>query len=341
MSDKKVFVTEFLGDGIGPELAQSVHDVAAALPLDFEFEPIDLSLSNREKKGEAIYKEALESIQQTRLAFKYPTVTSKESPNARLRNLCHFSVIHRPVISIPGIDSNFKENIELNIVRVATGGTYEHGGEKVNNDVAVSLRVVDRRPCKEAAEFAFQLAAKNGFTVTSASKHTIQKVTDGLFEEVVKEVSTRYPKIPHQVELFDALLAKMILKPQQYQIVVCLNEYGDFLSDMACGLVGSLGTGASASYSFDKNQRVDLAMFDPAGGTAPDIAGQNKANPTAALLALGMLLNHIDRKDLGSPLRHAIRGLIAEKQCTLDLGGKLSTTEFTQAVIESVKSQMK
>ena len=118
--------------------------------------------------------------------------------------------------------------------------------------------------------------------------------------------------VPHKVELFDALLAKIILQPQDFQVVLCLNEYGDFLSDMACGLVGSLGTGASANYSFDDAGNVVVAMFDPAGGTAPDIAGQDKANPTAALLAFGMMLDHLDRRDLGRPVRQSIFRLIKD-----------------------------
>lgn len=338
--NQPVVITEFLGDGIGPELQKSVHDVAAALPIRLEFDPIDLSYENRQKVGPSIYDQAMASMNKTKLAFKYPTVTKGESPNAKLRNLCNFSVIHRPVISIPGINSNFKENIELHIIRVATGGTYEHGGEMVSKDVAVSLRIVERAPCMEAAEYAFMLAKKFKKTVTSASKYTIQSVTDGLFEECVKTVSKKYPDITHQVELFDALLAKMILKPQKYQVVVCLNEYGDFLSDMACGLVGSLGTGASASIAFDDKLQPTMAMFDPAGGTAPDIAGQNKANPAAALLALSMLLDHTNHFELGHPLRMAIRSLIASHECTVDLGGKLSCTEFTAKVIERMKQEM-
>lgn len=336
MSD--IVITEFLGDGIGPELCQSVHAVAKSLPISFKFDQIDLTYENRQKVGEAIYEQSLASMQKTKLGFKYPTVTKGKSPNAVLRNLFNFSVIHRPVISIPGINSHFKENLEVHIIRVATGGTYEHGGEMVSKDTAVSLRIVDREPCRQAAEYGFQLAQKFSKNVTSASKHTIQRVTDGLFEQVVAEVGKKYPKVQHRVELFDALLAKMILKPQEYQVVIVLNEYGDFLSDMACGLVGSLGTGASGNFAFDANQNVTLAMFDPAGGTAPDIAGQNKANPTAALLAFGMLLNHIDRYDLGHALRLAVRSLIGEKICTPDIGGKLSCSDFTEKVIERLKS---
>jgi len=177
--------------------------------------------------------------------------------------------------------------------------------------------------------------------VTSSSKHTIQRVTDGLFESVVKEVHQRYGDVDHHSELFDALLAKIILSPQEYEVVLVLNEYGDFLSDMASGLVGSLGTGASGNFSFAKDRSVDIAMFDPAGGTAPDIAGKNICNPTAILLSFGMLLDHIDRYDLGHALRLSLLGAIANHECTRDLGGKLNTTEFTQVIIDRLPDYLR
>ena len=130
------------------------------------------------------------------------------------------------------------------------------------------------------------------------------------------------------------------MKPQDFEVVVTLNEYGDFLSDMASGLVGSLGTGASGNYSFTDDNKVDIAMFDPAGGTAPDIAGMNVANPSAVLLAFGMLLDHIDRYDLGHALRLGLLGAIEAGECTRDLKGKLNTDEFTQVVIDRMKDHM-
>ena len=335
-----ITITELHGDGIGPELRDSIHAVAAKLPISFDFQPIDWSLSARESGGEDAIDAAEESMRATRVALKYPTVTKAVSPNALIRRRCNFSVIYRPAISIKGISSNFKEDVNLHIVRIATGGTYDDPGQLVGIDAAVSLRMVEREPCAQAATFAFEMARKKGWKMTSSSKHTIQRVTDGLFESVVKEIHGGYEDVEHDVELFDALLAKIILNPQQYEIVLVLNEYGDFLSDMASGLVGSLGTGASGNFSFDANRNVDVAMFDPAGGTAPDIAGQNICNPTAILLSFGMLLDHIDRYDLGHALRLSILDAIAEMACTRDLGGKLDTTEFTQEVIDRLPGHL-
>lgn len=340
-------LSELQGDGIGPELAESIHKVAAALPIDFKFESIDWSLETRERDGMAAIDRAEESMRRTKLAIKYPTVTKSRSPNALIRRRLNFSVIYRPAISIKGISSNFKEDVNLHIVRIATGGTYDDPGQLIGKDAAVSLRMVERTPCTQAAHFAFNLAKTKGATykgsnycVTSSSKHTIQKVTDGLFEDVVKEVQKGYPDVNHQVELFDALLAKVILQPQDYEVVLVLNEYGDFLSDMASGLVGSLGTGASGNYSFDENNEVEIAMFDPAGGTAPDIAGKNLCNPTAVLLSFGMLLDHAKRYDLGHALRLALFAAIEAGECTRDLGGKLNTDEFTDVVIDRLRDQL-
>lgn len=340
-------ITELLGDGIGPELAESVHAVADSLPVDFNFRQVDWSLENREARGEAVIDEAEASMRETKLAVKYPTVTNKVSPNALIRRRCDFSVIYRPAISIKGIHSNFKENVNLHIVRIATGGTYDDPGQLIGKDAAVSLRMVERRPCEQAAKFAFQLARNKGMTygdshysMTSSSKHTIQRVTDGLFESVVAAVHDDYQDVVHNVELFDALLAKIILDPSSFEVVLVLNEYGDFLSDMASGLVGSLGTGASGNYSFDENNEVDIAMFDPAGGTAPDIAGKNLANPAAVLLAFGMLLDHVDRYDLGHALRLSLLGCIENGHSTRDLGGKLNTDEFTKVVIDNIPAHL-
>jgi isocitrate dehydrogenase (NAD+) len=334
-------ITELHGDGIGPELAGAVHQVAEALPLDFNFEPIDWSLARRERDGDLPIDEAETSMRRTKLALKYPTVTQSRSPNALIRSRVGFSVIYRPAISIKGISSNFKENVNLHVVRIATGGTYDDPGQLVGRNAAVSLRMVEREPCEQAARFAFELARKKGLSMTSSSKHTIQRVTDGLFESVVADVRRAgYGDVEHRVELFDAMLARIILKPQDFEVVLVLNEYGDFLSDMASGLVGSLGTGASGNFSFDDQHNVDIAMFDPAGGTAPDIAGQDKCNPSAMFLAFGMLLDHIDRYDLGHALRLALLDAIEAGETTADLGGSLTTTGFTERVIERLHGQL-
>ena len=335
----KINITELLGDGIGPELRESVHAVAATLPLEFNFIPFDLSLENREKADRSLFDSVIDSMHETKLSLKYPTITHTASPNALIRRRCNFSVISRPVISIKGIKSHFTEEVFLYIVRIATGGTYDDPGRPIGKDAAISIRIVERDPCRFAAKYAFEFARKKKLSVTSSSKHTIQRATDGLFESVVKEVHKDYPDIQHNVELFDALLAKIILHPEKYQVVLVLNEYGDFLSDMASGLIGSIGTGASGNFSFTEDGKVDIAMFDPSGGTAPDIAGRNICNPTAVLLAFGMLLDHIGRYDVGHELRLALLASIAAGECTADIGGRLGTREFTHVVTDRLRDK--
>jgi isocitrate dehydrogenase (NAD+) len=333
MPDRETLhVAELLGDGISPELSASVHQVAAALPLRVQFHPIDFTLEARRQNAAACYDTALAAIHAHRVAMKYPTVTATESPNKVLRERCNFSVIHRPVASLPGVKTRHDGNVDLHIVRVAVGGTYEDAGRRIGDDVAVSIRVIERRPSREAALFAFRLARRLSAGVVSSSKHTIQRATDGLFEEVVLGVAREFPEVPHHSELFDSLLYKLLIKPEAYRVVVTPNEYGDFLSDMACGMIGSLGLGASANYAFDAQGEVTVAMFDPAGGTAPDIAGKGICNPSASLLAFAMLLTHAGFRGLGTMVDEAVRGAIAAGESTRDLGGKLDTAAFTSAV---------
>src|SRR3954451_21247390 len=325
-------VTELLGDGIGAELSRAVHRLADALPIRLDFRPVDLTLANRRARGSKVYDEAVAAVTASLVGLKYPTVTAEESPNAVLRRRLDLSVIHRPVYTIPGVPTNFRRELDLDIVRIATGGTYDDPGRMIGEDGAVSLRIVERRPVREAARYAFTLARKTGKRVTSASKYTIQKATDGLFESVADEVAQQFPEVPHDTELFDALLGKIIMAPEKFQIVLVLNEYGDFLSDMACGLAGSLGIGASANLAFDPAAVVRVALFDAAHGTAPDIAGKVLANPTAIFLALAMLLSQIGETELGHTVKTATLDLLRQGVRTRDLGGSQSTESFTAAV---------
>ena len=325
-------VVELLGDGISAELSEAVHTVASKLPCLLNFVPVDLSDENRRLRGEVLFNEAEALMREHKVSLKYPTATTVESPNKVLRERCQFHVIHRPVCTIPGIDTNFTQKLDIDVIRIATGGTYEDVGRRIGPDTAVSLRVIERGPSRHAAYFAFKLAMVRGTGVVSTSKYTIQQATDGLFEEAVGEVARDYPSMDYRSELFDALLAGIIMHPERYGVIVCPNEYGDFLSDCACGLIGSVGLGDSASYAFEDNGQVKLAMFDPSGGTAPDIAGQNLANPTAALLAMANMLRHLGEASTSQALRRATLAAIEAGDSTADIGGSLGTREFTATV---------
>lgn len=335
---KTIEIIELLGDGIGPELYDSLHAVSDILPLDFQYVPFDLSLENRMTGGRYLFDQVSDAMKETKLAIKYPTIVKFNSPNTIIRRLCNFSVILRPIFSTKVLNSNFMDEIFLYIVSVAKGGAYDDPGRSIGQDAAISIRIVEREPCRQAARFAFEFARRhNGLGVTSSSKHTIQRITDGLFQDVVEEMHKEYKDVAYKVELFDTLLARIILKPEAYQVVLVLNEYGEFLTDMTSGLMGSIGTVASGNFSFKENDKVDIAMFDPAGGTAPDIAGSNICNPTAIMMAFCMLLDHIDQNELAGKLRQAILSAISEGVCTRDIGGKLGTREFTEEVIGRLK----
>jgi isocitrate dehydrogenase (NAD+) len=333
-------VTELLGDGIGAELSRSIHTLADALPIQLDFRAVDLTLTNRRAQGKTIYDEAVEAVMASKVALKYPTVTAEESPNAVLRRRLDLSVIHRPVYTIPGVPTNFRRELDFDIVRIATGGTYDDPGRAIGDDSAVSLRIVEGRPVRQAARYAFELARKTGKRVTSASKYTIQKATDGLFESITKQVAVQYPEVPHNVELFDALLGKVIMTPEKFQIMLVLNEYGDFLSDMACGLAGSLGIGASANLAFDASGDVKVALYDAAHGTAPDIQGKNLANPTAIFLAFALMLYQLGEVNLGHTVKTTTLDLLREGVRTKDLGGIESTDSFTEAVAAEVSKRV-
>lgn len=340
---KRHEVTELLGDGIAEELRQSVRAVAASLPVDVAFDTVNLEHSNRRAAGRPIYDQAAASMKRTGVGIKYPTATIEESPNAVLRKLLKFAVIHRPVTTIPGLKTHFTGKIDLDIVRVATGGTYEDPGQMIGDYAAVSLRMVDRKTCEQAAHYAFSVAARDRKSLTSSSKYTIQRVTDGLFEDIVDEVAKEmtFSGIEHRRELFDALLAKLVMRPEEFQVILVLNEYGDFLSDLASGLIGSLGLGASVSLSFDDRNRVSVGMFDAVHGTAPDIAGQDKANPTAILLALSLLLAHLGESKAAGALRRGLFDCLDANEATRDLGGTLGTRAFTEAVIRRTAERLK
>lgn len=330
-------ITELMGDGIAPELSTAVRAIVAALPVKLEIEQVDLSLTTRRKDAQTAYERALESMFRTAATLKYPTATERESPNKILRERCKFSVIHRPCVTIPGVPTNFKKPIDIDIVRVATGGTYDDAGRRIGLHSAVSVRVIERQPCRLAAQFAFQLAGKRARTVISSSKYTIQQATDGLFEEAVDDIARGYSFIKHERILFDALLAKLAMHPESVQVVVCPNEYGDFLSDCAAGLIGSLGLADSANFSYREDGSVALAMFDPAGGTAPDIAGKNVVNPTAAIFALSNMLIYLGEVETGQRVKSAVLACLADGKSTRDLGGALNTDAFTNSVIERLK----
>lgn len=328
-------VVELTGDGIAAELRQAVHAVNDALGSPITFRPVDWSLERREASSAAV-DEGIELTIALGAAMKYPTVTASVSPNQLLRDGLKLAVIHRPCRSYPGVSKNYAGKLDLHVVRVATGGTYEDAGHRIGLHSAVSIRLMERLPVEHAAHFAFRLAEQGRHSVVSSSKYTIQRAADGLFEDVVAEVASEYRNTDHRKELFDSLLANMIIHPDRYDVIITPNEYGDFLSDAAYGLIGSIGLGASASYAFTPSHQPSIGVFDPAGGTAPDIAGKGIANPSGALEAYAYLLGYCGHHDVGPRIVQAIHDAIGAGETTPDLGGSLDTLGFANAIISRI-----
>ena len=333
-------VTELLGDGIGPELSRAIHRLADALPIRLDFVQVDFRLENRRARGKAIYDEAVETITATRVALKHPTTTAEESPNAILRRRLDLSVIHRPVYTIPGVPTNFRRELDLDIVRIATGGTYDDPGRMIGEDGAVSLRIVERRPVREAARYAFNLARKTGKQVTSSSKYTIQKATDGLFEQV--DPGGRRP-VPRGAALGRALRRA---PGQGHHGAREVSDRAGLERVRRFPLGHGLRPGRLAGHrcqrqpGFDPAAVVRVALFDAAHGTAPDIAGKNLANPTAIFLALSLLLYQLGEIAIGQAVKNATLDLLRQGVRTRDLGGQESTDSFTEAVAAEVARRM-
>lgn len=326
-------VAELNGDGIAAELRDAIHLINEAAGSPVSFRPVDWTVERRERGPEAV-DEGVELTRSLGAAMKYPTTTQTVSPNQVLRDKLGLAVIHRPCRSYPGVSKNYTGNIDLHVVRVATGGTYEDAGHRIGYHSAVSVRIMERTPVEHAAHFAFRLAERHRHNVVSTSKYTIQRAADGLFEEIVAEVANEYRNTHQHKELFDALLAKLIMNPERFDVIVTPNEYGDFLSDAVYGLIGSIGLGASASYAFTPSHQANIGIFDPAGGTAPDIVGRGIANPAGAIEAYAYLLEYCGHFDLSRKLIEAIGGCIEAGEKTGDLGGTLATLEFTNAIIK-------
>ena len=283
-------VTELLGDGIGPELSRAVHRLAEALPVRLEFVPVDFTPGEPPgaRQGRSTTRRSRRSPP-TRVALKHPTTTAEESPNAILRRRLDLSVIHRPVYTIPGVPTNFRRELDLDIVRIATGGTYDDPGRMIGEDGAVSLRIVEREPVTRGGALRLQPGPQD-----RQAGHQLVEVHDPEGDRRPVRAGRQGGRraVPR-----GAALGRAVRRPAgqghhgagEVPDRAGLNEYGDFLSDMACGLAGSLGIGASANLGFDAAAVVRVALFDAAHGTAPDIAGKNLANPTAIFLALSLL----------------------------------------------------
>jgi isocitrate dehydrogenase (NAD+) len=288
--------------------------------------------------GESIPKAAVESLERTRLGLKGPVTTpiggGFSSVNVALRKKFNLYANVRPVKTVPGIKTRFSDTpIDLIIFRENTEDLYVGLETEVVTDVITSLKVITRTASVKIAKAAFQWAKDHGRKkVAAIHKANILKKADGLFLKCCREVAAENPEIPFSDMIVDNASMQMVSKPQQFDIMVMPNLYGDIMSDMAAGLVGGLGVVPGA------NIGDDCAVFEAVHGSAPDIAGKGVANPTALLMSGVMMLQYMKETDRATKLREAIEKVFLEgKHTTADIGGKASTNEFADAIIRNLK----
>ena len=320
------------GDGIGREIAESVHAVSAALNTGIEWQECEAGAEYAEVSGELIAPGTQDAIEACGWALKGPTATpigkGFRSINVQLRQRFATYANLRPVHTLPGVPTRF-ENVDLVIVRENTEDLYKGIEYMLTDDIANGVKLITRPACEKICRFAFDYARKNGRKkVTAVHKANIMKLTDGLFLRTFREVAEDYPDIEANDCIIDALCMKLVQRPEQFDVLVAPNLYGDIISDLCAGLVGGLGFAPSANIG-DKTR-----IYEAVHGSAPDIAGQDKANPSAILMAFAMMLNDLGMTDKADKLNAAIQAQVAEgKVITADIGGTAGTKEFTQAVI--------
>ena len=320
------------GDGIGREIAESVRAVSAALNTGIEWQECEAGAEYAEASGELIAPGTLDAIEVCGWALKGPTATpigkGFRSINVQLRQRFATYANLRPVHTLPGVPTRF-ENVDLVIVRENTEDLYKGIEYMLTDDIANGVKLITRPACEKICRFAFDYARENGRKkVTAVHKANIMKLTDGLFLRTFREVAEDYPDIEANDCIIDALCMKLVQRPEQFDVLVAPNLYGDIISDLCAGLVGGLGFAPSANIG-DKTR-----IYEAVHGSAPDIAGQDKANPSAILMAFAMMLNDLGMTDKADKLNAAIQAQVAEgKVITGDIGGTAGTKEFTQAVI--------
>ena len=316
------------GDGIGREIAESVREVSAALNTGIEWQECEAGAEYAEVSGELIAPGTLDAIEACGWALKGPTAKGFRSINVQLRQRFSTYANLRPVHTLPGVPTRF-DNVDLVIVRENTEDLYKGIEYMLNDEIANGVKLITRPACEKICRFAFDYARKNGRKkVTAVHKANIMKLTDGLFLRTFREVAAEYPEIAADDCIIDALCMKLVQKPEQFDVLVAPNLYGDIISDLCAGLVGGLGFAPSA------NIGDSTRIYEAVHGSAPDIAGQDKANPSAILMAFAMMLNDLGETDKAAKLNAAILAQVeGGKVVTADIGGTAGTKEFTQAII--------
>ncbi len=330
-------ITLIPGDGIGPEIVKSIKDVFAAANTPITWEEENAGQTTFDEKGELIPQSLIESIEKNKVALKGPITTPVgkgfSSVNVQLRQMFDLYQNVRPCYSTEGVNSRF-DNVDLILFRENTEGLYS-GLEIFDKRLrmADSIARVTYDGSLRIIKGAFEYARNNGRKkVTLVHKANILKHLGRIFLEAGAEAAKDYPDIIMDDKIIDNMCMQLVIRPEQFDVIVTTNLFGDILSDLCAGLVGGLGVVAGA------NIGDHTAIFEAVHGSAPDIAGQNIANPTALLRSAILMLSHLRMNEYAQRITDALNKTLAETaKCTADLGGQCGTKEFTQNIIENLK----
>ncbi|MBP3239292.1 MAG: NAD-dependent isocitrate dehydrogenase [Oribacterium sp.] len=332
-------VTFFRGDGIGPEISDSVFAIFQAAHVPVKFEIFDVGEAEYNRNGKLIPDDAFTSFEKTKVLLKSPITTPVgkgfRSLNVTMRKKYDLYANFRPAKSNSAVPTPFP-NTDIVTFRENTEDLYAGVEEKISDNEMHSIKIITRDKSERICRSAFDFAVQNGRKkVTCIHKANIMKLTDGLFLDVFYEVAKDYPDIEAKDMIVDACCMNLVLDPSKFDVMVTENLYGDIITDLTSGLIGGVGLMPSA------NVGTDMAMFEAVHGSAPDIAGKNIANPTAFLWSACMMLDHIGLNEYGDMIRTAIKNVMDEGiHTTKDIGGTASTTEYTDAVIDEIKKLM-
>ncbi len=328
-------ITLINGDGIGPEISDAVMKIISAAGLEIDWDIQTAGADVAEKEGTPLPQRVIDSIKKNKIALKAPVTTpigkGFRSVNVQLRKSLDLYANLRPCKNFEGIKTPF-DNVDLVVVRENTEDLYAGIERMVDNDTAESIKIITRKASERIAEFAFKYAIDNERkTVHAVSKANIMKFSDGLFLECCRKIAENYPNIEYKEILVDNLCMQLVQHPEKFDVLVLPNLYGDIVSDLTAGLTGGLGLARGA------NIGLECAVFEPVHGSAPDIKGQNKANPSALLLSAVEMLKYIGERDMAEKIENALLKTLKEgKVLTADLGGNATTTEFTAEVIKNL-----
>ncbi len=327
-------ITLIKGDGIGPEICDSVVKIinAAGLKINWDVQTAGADVIATE--GVPLPDRVINSIKMNKVALKAPVTTpigkGFRSVNVQLRKDLNLYANVRPCKNLPEIKTRFND-VDLVIVRENTEDLYAGVEERINDNTAHSIKIITREASERICKFAFEYALKNNRKeVCVVTKANIMKLSDGLFLESYRNVAANYPQISQREILVDNLCMQLVQDPTRFDVLVLPNLYGDIVSDLCAGLIGGLGVAQGA------NIGEDFAVFEPVHGSAPDIKGQNKANPTALLLSAIEMLRYIHHFDYADKIENALFKTLKNGYKTPDLGGNLSTTEFRDKIIENL-----